>query len=109
MIIYEKIHYCWWICFVGSQNIKTSTERVVENSDEKFIYTVVAGDILTKYEVSDFRATISYPADKWVKWTWTYKYLKDGKRKALDLDVEIADIVLKSLSKLDTFIQKKQH
>lgn len=77
-----------------------------ENSDEGFIYTIIAGDILTKYEVSDFPATINYPADKWVEWSWTYRYLKEGKRKALDLHVEIADIALKNLSKLDTYIQR---
>ncbi|KAJ9187990.1 hypothetical protein P3X46_003394 [Hevea brasiliensis] len=91
-----------------SQNIKTSSELITENSLGKLAYTVTAGDILQKYDVNNFQAVIIHPnSEKWVGWTWTYNYLPENKARALQLDAEIAVIAVKTLTELDNYIQNK--
>ncbi|KAF2325347.1 hypothetical protein GH714_026907 [Hevea brasiliensis] len=92
----------------NSQNIKTSSELITENSLGKLAYTVTAGDILQKYDVNNFQAVIIHPnSEKWVGWTWTYNYLPENKARALQLDAEIAVIAVKTLTELDNYIQNK--
>ncbi|KAJ9145736.1 hypothetical protein P3X46_028082 [Hevea brasiliensis] len=91
----------------SSQNIKSSTERITENSQAKLTYTVTAGDILQKYKVNTFQATILYPNDKWVEWNWTYNYLPEDQKNVIDLDADIAEIAAKTLAKLDNYLKKQ--
>ncbi|KAJ9187989.1 hypothetical protein P3X46_003393 [Hevea brasiliensis] len=91
-----------------SQNIKNSSELITENSRGKLAYTVTDGDILQKYKVKTFQAEIIYPnTGKWVEWIWTYNYLPEDKTRILELDEEIAVITVKTLAKLDSYIQNK--
>ncbi|KAJ9187623.1 hypothetical protein P3X46_003052 [Hevea brasiliensis] len=90
----------------ASQNIKISTEKIDENSQEKFAYTIPEGDILQQYKVNRFQAAILYPNDKWVEWNWTYNYDQAKTDLAHRFDALFAKIVVETLAKLDNHIQK---
>ncbi|KAF2325348.1 hypothetical protein GH714_026939 [Hevea brasiliensis] len=87
---------------------KTRLSLSLKNSRGKLAYTVTDGDILQKYKVKTFQAEIIYPnTGKWVEWIWTYNYLPEDKTRILELDEEIAVITVKTLAKLDSYIQNK--
>ncbi|KDP21315.1 hypothetical protein JCGZ_21786 [Jatropha curcas] len=83
--------------------IKESEEEINVKNPSIFSYSVLSGDILKYY--ASFCGEISVVSNEegtWAKWTWEADLPKAN--KPLDIEVELEELAVKTLGKLDEYL-----
>ncbi|XP_050236477.1 MLP-like protein 423 [Mercurialis annua] len=87
-----------------SPRIKQSEQQITEKYWPTFRYTILGGDILKYYANFCGEITVITTTDDgtWVKWTWEGVYPKPS--NPVDIDVDLEELAVKTLGKLDEYL-----